>query len=214
LPGYSLITNTQVGDVTVLWEADIKIRHEDTSETVLGSSVAQVSKVSGETGGWIDEKTWNCPQTDIAEKDALLVTEKVIISAVTNTRNFITEQLHADRLNANTWTFHRSISREYTGNTRGILHSSKFPSYDYTRINGISWEYPDEAKLRLGNNATGEEIVKIASCLSYEDFALRVYRYDTDQKYGIPLVSTSDTSASRVRIRKGGTTYALAKTEV
>lgn len=87
------------------WCIDVVKRTSGSSETVIGSKVAVVTRTS--LGFGMQSATWDCPQT------ALSVTDSIVIkvyqkwsfeSSYSLLRTFTTEQLGSSQLDAYTWT--------------------------------------------------------------------------------------------------------------
>jgi len=121
------------GEVTGYWGVRVFVRHEDGSETEItgGSAVAVVSRSSDGSG--LQSATWNCPETSLAETDAIVV--RVYSDnnnpPTTLRTTFITEQLGASKLDAATWTIHY-----YTQRTVSITAKTHYTDYNSHTVNG------------------------------------------------------------------------------
>lgn len=155
LLGYKLLTSNtasyieiqkdayDTGSQTVYWYSDVLVRHSDSTQTLLGNNIAQVSRTVN--GGFTEQNaTWNCPETSLLTTDAIRVSVYTSFGAVGSDENFlatfITTQLGAAQLDANTWTFSYWTKRFYHAtlqtHTRSYFRfgDSAYPS----RISGIS----------------------------------------------------------------------------
>jgi len=131
-----------VGSVTVTWGIRVWRRDSSGNETEItaGTPVAQVSRnVDGEG---IQSNTWSCPATGLNNTDAIVVRvyDRYGAGGWNLRREFITEQLGAQSLDAATWTVYYHTRRTYD------------PSFDFTtgtyfygdgiyysRITGFTW---------------------------------------------------------------------------
>jgi len=116
------------------------IRHADDSETEItsGTPVAQVSRTS--SGGGIQSNTWNCPETSLADTDAIVVRVylKSGAGAWSEKAVFTTEQLNALKLDAATWTVYY-YTVKYSGEL-GWTWEFDFGTSTYnSRIANFAW---------------------------------------------------------------------------
>jgi len=191
------------------WYSDIYIRHSDESETKIGSNVALV--VRENIGEGYQSANWNCPETSLNPTDAIKIVEKVGNldgSIIFGNRVFITEQLGAIKLNAYTWNFNRYthfVDCVYAGywlTTTRLHHGG---SSHATRVEGFSYLAYIDCGLRVYNETATQTIsCEPAGTLTSP---LRIRKGDTT--YGIVLVDTTDSSASKIRINTSSGVKAL-----
>ena len=197
-----------VGTITGYYKSDVKIRHSDGSETIIGSNVAQTSRSSNDEG--YQSATWSCPQTQLNSGDALLIKECALLSSYTGERQFITKQLDYLGLASATWTFTRWTTWYnylFMGNYRTkalIRHGSS--SYA-TRVSGVELQQYVDIGLRIYD---GSGTIQVACEPSGTlTSALRIRKGTTT--YGIVLVDTTDSNASKIRIKTNSGIKAIAK---
>lgn len=144
------------------------------TELTSGTPVATVSR-SG-TGEDIQSNTWSCPETTVNSTDAIVV--KIYIKLGTGgwvyTQRFITEQLGAETIDSNTWTFYYYTKWEGapfpTAYTRMRF---KYGTSTYnSRITGFKWTEagppPDPPDWNLvGHNTT----LCAKTCLFYANWS-------------------------------------------
>ena len=119
-------------------------RHSDGSEEEItaGTPVAQVT-VSAGASHELHSATWDCPQTSLADTDAIIVRVYHNMGGewdLIGTTEFITEQLGASQLDASTWTVYYYLS--FTATTFPAPRSSvsfHFDGADNSRIEEFSY---------------------------------------------------------------------------
>ncbi|MEI6634189.1 MAG: PQQ-binding-like beta-propeller repeat protein [Chlamydiota bacterium] len=88
------------------WYSDIYIRHADGSETLLGTTMGEIW---GSQWGEVS-KTWTCPATNLLRTDALKIVEHIQLwEGLSDSENFITSPLGADRMGSTEWTLTRWV---------------------------------------------------------------------------------------------------------
>jgi len=130
LLAYKLLTTESINLQEVTGASDtnfyigirVYIRHIDESETEIttGTSVAIAHIGSGIDGVYTIFASWDCPETALVLSDAIKIDVRCLCGlawdegvAVT-IATFITEQLGATQLDANTWTVYYRIRRDRT----------------------------------------------------------------------------------------------------
>jgi len=137
-------TQTFSGSPTVEWGIRVWRRAADGTETEVtsGTPVAVVSRAYDGSG--LQSATWNCPQTSMADTDAIVV--RVYVRGGGSwilLETFITEQLGAGQLDAATWTVYYWTSRQYVPPVGQTSTSFRFGDSTYnSRIEGFSWSVP------------------------------------------------------------------------
>ena len=146
----SAINDTQLAGVTA--SVRVWVRHEDGSEDELTDGTwtqIAVTRTSADSG--LQSTTWDCPQTSLAETDAIHIQVKISVSGGTSTiEDFITEQLGATQLDATTWTFYlwtEKVDKRIPPSTAGYFRwgTSTYNS----RIEGFSYSLPLEYTLTI-----------------------------------------------------------------
>jgi len=199
------------------WSSDVIIRHQDGSQTVLGTNIATTSIAVGNfianppVSGY-RTATWNTPSMSLAPSDALVIVEKISFSSGVVSRSWVSDQLNATQLNAGTWTFNRYIRTNlWTGSGdctyQFYLYYGDSTNYN-TRIENISYSSGGvDIGLRVFD---GTQIVPIAAePLGTLTSPLRIGK--NGNTYGVVLVDILDPNASKVRINTSGGVKALMK---
>lgn len=206
-------SNTQItciagalGGPTAYYNSDVSIRHSDSSEDSLGSSIAQTSRNADGEG--YQDGTWSCPETSLVSTDAIKIVERVTAGASTDTETWITGQLGWVNLEATTWTFHRytfyakiPVSPYIT--TARLEHGTS--TYD-TQLQDVS--YTAYIDIGLKFRISGSTIT-IGALSDLTGQKLRIRNGSTT--YALPVVATTNGSASTVRIYDGSSVKALVK---
>jgi len=195
------------GTDTAYWKSDVIIRHSDGSETTIGSNVAEVYR-DGESYEY-SSNTWSCPETSVTETDAIKIVEKIYEwTTLKTTRNFITEQLGAIKIQAGTWTFTRWCEFEPYGEYNDVYYRLKHgSSTNETKVSDVDILTYVDIGLRVYN---GSEIIQVACEPSGTLTSPLRVRKDTTT-YGIVLVDTTDSNASKIRIETSSGIKAIAK---
>lgn len=207
----SLQAFAQQGEVgAVYWRSDVIKRSADGSETIIGSSVAEVSRTKYYEEG-IQSSSWFCPETKLNPTDAIKIVEKIFAGSTIVTRDFITEQLNAIKLETNQWTFFR-----YTQTPMAVrcpfCRATGFFNYGdsahNSSITGFKYSCYKDIGLRIVKSG---QIVKIGVRDLEPTHALRISKNGI--VYGIPLLSPTERNASSIRIYDGKSIKALPKLE-
>lgn len=126
--------------VTVYWASDVSILHADTSETTIGTKVAQVkSSVNGEG---IESNTWVVALQALVATDCIRarIYQKMGTADWVLCQTFTTEVLGANQLDAATWTFYYWVG--YVKTSRPTTTEGWFRWGDSTRnsrIENFTW---------------------------------------------------------------------------
>jgi len=136
------VTLTSVSGDYQWWGIRVFVRHADGAEeeVTAGTPVAQVFVTAA---GWYSA-TWNCPSKALSPTDAIVVRLYNASSSTgpwTLKREWITEQLNAQSLDASTWTVYynfdvREAVIDYIATTFVFRHGSD--TYN-SRIEGFAW---------------------------------------------------------------------------
>lgn len=128
-----LVLVSYSGDVTGYWGSRVWKRASNGTETEItsGDAVAVVSRNSD--GAGLQSATWNCPETSLASTDAIVVRVYMDTSnpPATLRREFVTEQLGASKLDAETWTFYY-----YTEKSTAVSAKTHYTDYQNHTVNG------------------------------------------------------------------------------
>jgi hypothetical protein len=135
-------TLTSVSGDYQWWGIRVFVRHADGTEEEVtdGTPVAQVFVTDA---GWYSA-TWNCPSRSLQPTDAIVVRLYNALSSTgpwTLKREWITEQLNAQSLDASTWTVYynfdvRVAVIDYIATTYVFRHGNA--TYN-SRIEGFAW---------------------------------------------------------------------------
>lgn len=138
-----------------VYSSDVKIRHNDETETLIASAVAETTRTTDGEG--YQSATWSCPETSLSPDDAILIGENW--NATDYGAEIITEQLGASKLTANSWTFTRYTFRNYdSGNDRTTTRVYHGDSTYNTRIEDFAYETSVEPTAVLYVNQSGTAV--------------------------------------------------------
>jgi len=128
---------------TVYWSWDVIVRHADTSETVIGTKVAIMSRPTNASSG-MQSANWLCPGNSLLSTDAIRISAFVKFDsgswqAIGYGANnaWITPQLGATFLTQATWTFYAYTATSIVDLGEGYLYWGT-TTYN-TRIEGFTW---------------------------------------------------------------------------
>jgi len=186
------------------YSSSVYIRHSNGTTTQLGTQVAMT--IRSANGGGMQSATWNCPETSLSSTDAIQIEEFVDIDyGFYTSEYFITEQLGWSKLNSATWTFYRYTER-YAGGSETEVYTD-FGISNYCYITNISYTIYVDIGLRM--REAGQTVTIACEPAGSVTSPLRIAK--GGNIYGIALVDTNNSMASKFRIKTSGGIKALRK---